>query len=548
MRRVAGILGLWLVGGCASSRATPGGPDAGANGAEVQILGLSSFLGQLDPYASFDDAGVEHDFGGLAVLSSYFAADKASQPNTVLLVAGNSFGASPPLSAQFADVPTIQGLGLLGASADSLSDHNFDNGIAYLKPLVDQASYPYVSSNLDGVQADVSAKVQVPFVMVQAGPVKLGVLGLTDPNAPNITVAGSFGTLTIAEPIAAANAAAGQARAAGAEVVVALTDYRSTGVGPAGNHTGPLDDFAAGLTGVDVVLGENDVNPAAFTVGETLVVENAWRGLTYSKTLLGVADGGVASARATIVSPAAGGVTPDPAAATLLTPYRAQLATLFDSAIDAVAVPIPFDATLQTGESAIGDVVAQSLLAQYASAGAQIAVVNGGAIRDGLPSAYLPADMTLRRPQSGYAVGPPYDLVVGDVYAVYPFADLCVVRPIPGAVLWQMLEESVFAEPGPSNGFLQIAGFKFTYQLGAPAGARVQSVTLDDGTSVARSDASPIELVVNDYLNSGGDTYGMLVEPNPTKGRDLAQQVLLDYLRSGPELATAPAGRITQVP
>jgi len=546
MRRLAGIAVLVTLAGCPSSASVPPS-DAGAS-TEVQILSLSSLLGQLDPYASFDAAGVEHDFGGLAVLSSYFAADRAAHDNTVLLVAGNSFAASPPLSAQFADVPTLKGLELLGDSAESLSDHNFDDGIPYLQNLVNQATYPYVSSNIVGVQAQVSSRVQVPFLMVSAGSVKLGVLGLTDPNAPNITFPGSFGSLTIDEPIAATNAAATQARAAGADAVIALSDYRSTGVGIAGAHTGPLIDFAQGLSGVDVVLGENDVNPTASQVGSTLVVENAWRGLSYGKTLLEIAGGRVASASATVVSPAVGGVTPDPNADALLAPYRAELAQAFDGRIGVTSAALPFDATLQVAEDAMGDVVAQAFLWKYAPVGAQVAIVNGGGIRDGLPSAYLPADATLRRPQSGYAAGPPYDLVVGDAYSVYPFPDLCVLHPITGAILWAVLEESVFDEPTPSNGFLQICGFDFTYQLSASPGARVQSVTLAGGRSIARDDTSSILLVVSDYIDGGGDNYGMLVQPTPIRGRDLAQQVLLGYLQTGPSLSATPAGRITQVP
>jgi 5'-nucleotidase len=548
MMRVVWLFTVSMLGACSSNRATPDASDAGNGGEEVQILSVSSLLGQLDPYVEIDDAGAEHDFGGLAVLSSYFAADRTIQPNTVLFAAGNSFGASPPLSAQFGDVPTIKALGFLGTSADSLSDHNFDNGIAYLQPLMAEASYPYVSSNVNGVQTIVSAKVQVPFTIVKAGALKIGVLGLTDPNAPNITAAGSFGALTIREPVAATNAAAAQARAAGAQIVVALSDYRAVGGGDGGMHSGPLIDYAAGLAGVDVVLGENDLDPATSIVNGTRVVENAWRGLTYSKTLVRVADGGAVSATATVVSTPVGNVTPDPNALALLTPYRAQLGTLFDSKVDVVDAQLPFESTLLTAETALGDIVAEAFLAKYASAGAQIAVVNGGGIRDGFPSAYLPSDTTLRRPATGYAQGPPYDLVVGDAYTVYPFSDLCVVRTITGAILWRMLEASVFDEPTASDGFLQVAGFQFTYELSAPAGARVQSVTLADGTAISRDDTSSLTLVVSDYINGGGDDYGMLIETIPTKGRDLAQQVLLDYLRTAPPLSTTAAGNITQTP
>ncbi len=174
--------------------------------------------------------------------------------------------------------------------------------------------------------------------------------------------------------------------------------------------------------------------------------------------------------------------------------------------------------------------------------------MNGAGIRDAFPSSYAPANKSLRRPATGYAAGPPYDLVVGDVYTVLPFGDFCVVRPITGATLWLMLEQSVSLEPAANNGFLQISGFKFTYSLSAPVGARVQSVTLDDGTVVSRDDTTTLSLVDNDYLDAGGDSYGMLVQSPPASTRGVEADVVLDYLKANPQLTPALKGRITQLP
>ena len=44
-----------------------------------------------------------------------------------------------------------------------------------------------------------------------------------------------------------------------------------------------------------------------------------------------------------------------------------------------------------------------------------MAFINAGGIQDSLPSSYLPADTSLRRPDEGYAQGPPYDVVWTDV-------------------------------------------------------------------------------------------------------------------------------------
>ena len=137
---------------------------------------------------------------------------------------------------------------------------------------------------------------------------------------------------------------------------------------------------------------------------------------------------------------------------------------------------------------------------------------------------------------------------MGDAYTILPFGNACVVRPITGAVLWEMLESSVEYEPASFTGFLQIAGFSFTYQASAPQGARVQSVTLDDGTSIARDDTRSWILVDTDYLDAGGDGYGMLVESPAAQSLDVAAQVLLDYMESNLPLTPALHGRITQIP
>lgn len=547
MMKRLGLESALLAGLVACSRSSSPPSDAGAT-AEVQILSLSTWLGQLDPVAIDDDAGVSHQYGGLAALATYFKSDRAASPNTIVVLDANSWGASPPLASQFADVPAVKGLAYLGADVDMLSNHNFDDGIPYLQNLVGVSGYPYVASNLTGVQTTVSPKVATPFQIVVAGPVSVGIVAITDPSAPSKTLPGNFGGITLAEPIAATNAAARAARAAGAHVVVAITDLQTLGLSAGGAHVGPLIDFAGAVEGVDVVFGYNQTAPGTPTVGKVLVVEHTWKGETYGRTRLQVKDGVLQTASATVVVPDAAAVTPDPGAVALLAPYRAQLAHVFDGLVATADGLLAVDGTERVAEVALGDFVAGAFLAKYASLGAQIAVTNGAALRDSLPSSYAPANKSLRRPATGYAAGPPYDVVVGDVYTVLPFGDFCVLRPITGATLWLMLEQSVSMEPDANNGFLQIAGFTFTYSLGAPVGARVQSVTLDDGTSVARGDATTIQLVDTDYLDEGGDDYGMLVESPPAPLRDVDAKVVLDYLETHPEITAAPAGRITQMP
>src|SRR5205807_2661972 len=101
-------------------------------------------------------------------------------------------------------------------------------------------------------------------------------LGLTDPVAPTKVFPGQFGPITVKEPVAAANQAAADARAAGANVVVALTDFETTTVDASGNHQGGLVELAKGLVGVDVTFGYQATTPTIYKVGDTLVAENRW--------------------------------------------------------------------------------------------------------------------------------------------------------------------------------------------------------------------------------------------------------------------------------
>jgi 5'-nucleotidase len=546
MRGGLGCVALLVLSACSESAAPPDG----GNGDDVQILSLSEFLGQLDPTSPVIDGGSSSEYGGLATLATYFAADRAKNPNTLLLLGPDSFGASPPLSAAFQDTPTVEGLGLLGATCDTLSNHNFDDKIPYLQRLVGQSSYPYVATNLNDVQSAVSASIHVPYLLAQAGAVTVGVLGVTDPGALDHTTPGNFGPITIAPAAPATNAAASAARAAGAQAIVVVTGLATTAVSDAGIHSGPLIDFAGALEGVDVVLGSNATNPAALEVGSVLVVEQAPRGLTYGRAELHVSGQRVASATGEVVYSSVAGVTPDPKAVALLAPYRAQLTEIYDTSVSVAtgAFVLPTNNSAYAEENVVGDLVADAMLAKYAGQGAELAVINAGGVRSSLPSSYTPSNKTLRRPPTGYAAGPPYDLVIGDAYAVLPFGNACVVRSITGAALWSMLESSVEHAPNEFTGFLQIAGFRFTYSASAQVGARVQSVTLDDGTSVARDDARSWVLVDTDYLDAGGDGYGMLVESPAAIPQDLVAVALLDYIEETAPLVPMTYGRITQLP
>ncbi len=70
---------------------------------------------------------------------------------------------------------------------------------------------------------------------------KVGVVGVTNPEAPGLVDPGNFGTITIANAYSSANKAKAAAKQAGAQVVVAITHFGirsfSNGAPPASSST-----------------------------------------------------------------------------------------------------------------------------------------------------------------------------------------------------------------------------------------------------------------------------------------------------------------------
>jgi 5'-nucleotidase len=254
--------------------------------------------------------------------------------------------------------------------------------------------------------------------------------------------------------------------------------------------------------------------------------------------------GALVAGNVTIISPVSSAVIPDPAVEAMLAPYRTQLIAALDGVIGVATDIFPRGNNIERlMEVAIGNLIADAYRVHY---GTQIALMNGGGIRAPLPSSYLPTDTTLRRTTPGYAPGPPYDLVTGDVYTVLPFGNAVVTRPVTGSQLWAALENAVSALPGAAGKFAQISGFRFTYTLSQPPGSRVVSVTLDDNTPILPDNTS-YSLATIDFLNAGGDGYTMFQDGQGTT-LDVAADVVVEYIEMLGTITPVIEGRIVEVP
>jgi 2',3'-cyclic-nucleotide 2'-phosphodiesterase (5'-nucleotidase family) len=539
------VLSLVLVT-CGSLDAAPRSP------VTIQILAVSDWDAQLDPLSV---AGVS--IGGAAVLSAYFQEERTANPETLTLTAGNAFGASPPLSSVFDDVPAVRAMRLMGFDADTLANHNFDRGLAYLQPLITLAGAPagaapggpfqYVSANLKNRDANLTGVKD--FKIFDVGGVKVAVIGLTNPEAPDLVVGGSLGTIEVTDPVVAANRARAAARRAGATVFVAVISGGVTAIDPdTGAARGPLIEFARSVRGFDVILGgQTDVQFAAI-VKDALVVENRSKGQTYSRIELTVDphNGRIRSRSYEFVIPRADAVTPDPAVVQMLDVYRAELATALSTVVGSSTVFIPrADACGRVDglrcESLAGNAVTDAMRLTY---GTEFAITNAGGIRADLtcPTTDDPSDFC-----SPYTP-PPFPISRGQVLTALPFGNTVVTLQVDGGELRTILENGVSSLPEPHGRFSQVSGLCFTYDISAPPGQRVMGAIRQaadgscTGAPVDLTPASTYFVALNNFMASGGDGYPMLIG-RATLG-DPMDQVLTNHIAAHTPISPAIQGRV----
>jgi 5'-nucleotidase len=512
---------------------------------DIQFLTVSDWHAQLDPLFVFG----EGTFGGAAELAAYWDADRAANPNTITLTAGDAYGAAPPLSSFFDEEPAVRVMRMMGFDVDTFGNHNFDDGIDGLQNLIDIAGdtpghepgrpFQYVSANLDNRDDNLSGVED--FVILNRSGVKVAIIGITNPEAPTLVFPGNFGTIVPTEPIAAANAARQAAEDAGADLFVAITHLGATGAA-----AGPLIDFANGVNGFDLILGDHTNVEFSGVINDALVVENRSRGRTYARiTITANRKGEVFNKSVEFVEPISANVTPDPEIVAFLDPLRAELSALLSGVIGQSTVPIlRSDECGQSSgrhcESLIGNVVTDAMRAAY---GTDFAIMNSGGLR---------ADLTCPDPDVGGDFCPAPDggdleITDGTVLTVLPFGNSVVTLTVTGAELKDHLERGVSAAGSGSGRFAQVSGLCFTYDIDGAVGSRVTGAVFDDGTctgaAIDLTAGTAYTLAENDFMASGGDGYPVDIDTATT--RELLDQVTAAYITANTPISPSIGGRIT---
>jgi|GEM_PF-273113 len=557
---------------------------------DFQIDAFSDFHGALD-YTKTTTGGFDTYTSGAATMAANFAADRTQNPATFTFSSGDNWGAAPPLSTVFDEMPSVKALNYMGVDVTTYGNHEHDKDLSHVNDRIAASNYTWVVSNyssLSQLTAKNTAGVgTLPWTIVDRGGVKVGVIGMNTPETPQVVFPGNMGNISIGDILATdasgtatkaqVQSAIQAARKAGADFVVSLVHE---GFGQfnadSGVAEGRLLDIVPLLEGSDIVLGGHSHLRYGSIVSNKLVAETPNAGVLYNRIhgCVDTATRKMVGSRLEQIVPtvkvtagtalASTGLNQD--ALNSIAYYKANLSTKYNEVIGSIADVAPNGGTPQVQrnyETALGDYIADKL---RAAMGTQIAITNGGGIRDMLPAkTWVPTDTSIVRPswsslQSGYTTsnGPwkvtssgPYTLTVGDVATVLPFGNTAATTTITGADVWAALENGVSQIELGAGRFPQVSGLKFTFNLNNAANAgRVTSVTLTDGTPVPNNTSVSYTLATNDFMVAGGDGYTMFGGLAKAKTRDVLETIVREAIirdsLNGP-VVLATDGRITRI-
>ena len=514
-RRGALLLPLALAVFLTADRASGAPPSAPASPAPLKV----TLLHLADVYQVQPVEGGRR--GGLARVATLRKQALQASPNVVTVLGGDT------LSPSVESLLEVEGKALkgrqmvdawnaLGLDYAVLGNHEFDFGDDVLRERVRESRFTWLGANVEDTKTGSLFAGVKAYDVREVGGVRLGLFGVVLPETQTSSKASADTKFT--DFCEASRTAVAKLREAGAGVVVGLTHL-----------TLEQDRALAKCVKVDAILGGHDHVGAEDRSTGTPIFKVVADAMEVGQLTLDV-DAVTGSLRKATWKrlPVTRKVPEDAEFNAAMKAYDALFARLSERV---GRTPVALDTRaeqVRTRETNLGSFVADAF---RAAAGADVALVNGGALR---ADVVLPAGVLTRR----------------ELHAILPYEDALVVVEVKGATLRAALENgvSLAREDAKPGRFPQVSGLRFTYDPSRPVGDRVVDVRM--GGKPLDAEAT-YRLATLSFLASGKDGYEMLkgqpTTPAMKDGRT-PLDVLAEAFRSGRPAPQAKGdGRIARL-
>lgn len=529
----------------------------------VTVLGVNDLHGNLEP-TSF--AGimvpdpkdptkqVRLTTGGIEVIGGYLDAERAANKNVVFVGNGDLIGASPVVSSLLRDEPTVLALSKLGMKVSSLGNHEFDQGVKELQRMQNggcdsndtskacKFQTPYPGASFKFLAANVvdkaSGKTVFPAYQIEnVGGAKIAFVGAVTTTTPTIVSPDGVAGVSFLPEAESINRVIPELKAQNVDAIIALIHEGGTakeGYDKLNCSTlsGPIVDIVNKLDpAVSAVMSGHTHQGYNCVVNGRPVIQGDFYGhlLQRLDMVIDKTQHKVTSIRATNVVMDTRNTTKNAEMTALLARAKQLTDAVKQTPIGTLASATISRTNNDAGESALGDVIADSQLAATKDKGAVIAFMNPGGIR---------ADLN--------ATAAGNTATFGDLYAVQPFGNTLVVMDLMGAQIKELLEQQFENPSAGQNRILQVSqGFTYSYDSTAPKGNKVDAASIKLN-GAALDPAKTYRVTMNSFLATGGDNFAVF--KNGTNVLQLPNLVDVEafsaYLKANAGLAGGKQDRI----
>ncbi|WP_394022988.1 bifunctional metallophosphatase/5'-nucleotidase [Anaerococcus martiniensis] len=452
---------------------------------------------------------------GFAKLKTYFD-NRNSNNNALLLNAGDVVHGTTFATISRGE-SVIDVMNQMGFDAMTAGNHDFNYGYQRLVELNNRANFPILASNVinqDGSHIIDSDKI------IEIDGVKIGIFGLATEETKTKSSPANTEGLTFANSIETAQNEVNNLRNQGAQIIICLSHL---GEDKESKETSTM--IAENVEGIDLIIdghSHTELQNGRY-VGNTLIAQAKAHGYFIGDVTLLLDKDNKIVAKSASLKPYARmkHLYANKETLAQIEAVSNENKKVLDQNVGQTSVDLEGAREMvRTRETNLGNYITDAMIK---ATGADVAITNGGGIRDSISAG---------------------NITKGDVLTVFPFTNFAVTLEVPGSVIKEALEHGLTDAPNSAGKFPQIGGMMVKYDSTRPAGDRVTEITI---AGEAIDPNKNYNLVTNDFMSIGGDGYEMFKPYQRTGEYELISEIFENAIRNDGEINPQIDNRMTDI-
>ncbi|MCP4499787.1 MAG: bifunctional metallophosphatase/5'-nucleotidase [Deltaproteobacteria bacterium] len=460
---------------------------------EIRILLTADEHGWMEPLLDKEDK--KKRGGLLQALDTFRKLESLDRDDVILLSAGDMW--TGPFEATILEgAPMVQAFNEMGYLAAAVGNHEFDFGTDILAKRQSEANFPFLAANLVETATGNPPSWVQPSIMTKAGDLSVGIVGLTNVDAPTNTDSRNIVGLQFAPYEEALRSEVPKLKAKGAELIVVLLHDGlrvSRSLLPTLRELG-VHVVAAGHAHAHGMFVDDNGTPE---IRDDIAVCNSGAYLrSYCRINVAMEDGVLQTVEVS-VQPIEAGVDDE-----IANPSEKLSAIIKAAHKKSDSIGSEVVGSTKKKVSKKDDALGQFIVDTWREAlpYADVAITNAGGVRQDLPQG------TIR---------------IRDVRSVLPFNNYLLVVELTFDQLRATLENP---QAIPS-------GITFTYRMRKDGTRRIEALLNESGRAIDKD--KRFKVIINDFMYRGGDHFTLRkYDPEPEETAIDWREPVLRHLRA----------------